>query len=227
MKTAFITGSGRSGRTGRYLADDLAAHGALPVLHCLEGASDARRAVAELTGLGLASFWVQGDLCVPAEVARVRDEVLRRAGNLDWLVHAVGSYRGRVRATNFDSAVLVCEAFLPHLSQGGRILLFGAAGLGTGSEANPSDGEYLRAKKDLLRYMRELALRVVRRGITVNMISPGEMEYSVVERRDLPLGRRIRPDELCRACRFLLDDGSAAITGQNLEVAGGLDLLPS
>lgn len=214
------------GRSGNHLARFLAFRGIRPILHYLSAEADARRTLEELHPAGIASYAVQGDLSKTADVERIYAEISSRRDPPSMLVHTVGSYTGNVRSSNLDSAVLVCERFLPMIeaSGRGRILLFGAAGINRNPEPGEGDSQYMRAKKELLRYCRDLARRSCGRNTTVNMISPGEMEYSIRPFSSLPMGRRVRPEELCHACLFLLGPEAESITGQNLEISGGFNL---
>jgi NAD(P)-dependent dehydrogenase (short-subunit alcohol dehydrogenase family) len=76
--------------------------------------------------------------------------------------------------------------------------------------------------------MRSLALELAPLGIRVNTVSPGQLENSVdlphdISRR-VPLGRAGRADEVAEAVVWLASDRASYVTGQDLEVAGGLML---
>jgi 3-oxoacyl-[acyl-carrier protein] reductase len=73
-----------------------------------------------------------------------------------------------------------------------------------------------------------LAATEARHKITVNMVSPGVLEDSVCPTpiEEMPLGRYGTYDDVLRPIRFLLEDGSEALTGSNLHVGGGWNIAP-
>jgi acetoacetyl-CoA reductase len=93
---------------------------------------------------------------------------------------------------------------------------------------------YAAAKAGILGFTKSLAQEVVRKGITVNAISPGYVQTDMVMaiRQDvrekilaeIPAGRLARPEEIADAVAFLASEKSAYITGTNLAVNGGLHM---
>jgi len=93
---------------------------------------------------------------------------------------------------------------------------------------------YASAKAGLLGFTKSLAQEVVRKGITVNAISPGYVQTDMVMaiREDvrqkivseIPAGRLARPEEIADAVAFLVSEQAAYITGANLSVNGGLHM---
>lgn len=156
----------------------------------------------------------------------MREKIQRRTSHIDALVHCVGNYFTNVFPTNVRSAHLACThlgSLIPRQSTG-RIILFGAAGIE--NRNSPWSQEYTDAKRELLQYMRQLAIKLAPQKITVNMISPGVMDYSITHKEvALPTGRYVSIEDIAALCTFLLGPGAAAqITGQNIEVAGGYGL---
>ena len=93
---------------------------------------------------------------------------------------------------------------------------------------------YAAAKAGILGFTKSLAQEVVRKGVTVNAVSPGYVQTDMVMaiRQDvrekilaeIPAGRLARPEEIADAVAFLASEGSAYITGTNLAVNGGLHM---
>ncbi|MEL6349118.1 MAG: SDR family oxidoreductase [Myxococcota bacterium] len=219
---ALITGSGHLGRTGNNLARTFAEQGIQPILHYRSSGDGAQRTLDELD---VDTFAVQGDLTRPGVAQRIVDEIQDRVGGLEIVVHPIGNYNRLIWETNVDSAKAIAQAALPLLLKAdyGRIVFFGAAGIERPEKAGYAP-DYQDAKRALLRYARALAVDHIAQGVTVNMVSPGEMTYSILDAITMPLGRAVTPDELARAVMFFIDPQAGAVTGQNLEVAGGLHL---
>lgn len=221
-----ITGSGKKGRTGHGLALHLAGQGHIPILHSFSSGQEAEqtRLLLQRT-FEVHTFAVNGDLTSEVDLLAMRGKIQSRTTRIDALVHCVGNYFTDVLATNVNSAHLVCRhlgsLIPPHAA--GRIILFGAAGIE--HSKSPWSQEYTDAKRQLLEYMRHLAIQLAPHGITVNMISPGIMSYSITHQEvKLPTNRFVQIEDVASLCEFLLGPGATQITGQNIEVAGGYAL---
>jgi len=93
---------------------------------------------------------------------------------------------------------------------------------------------YAAAKAGILGFTKSLAQEVVRKGVTVNAVSPGyvQTDMTAAIRDDvrekivaqIPAGRMAMPDEIAEAVAFLASDKAAYITGTNLSVNGGLHM---
>ncbi|HLU39060.1 MAG TPA: SDR family oxidoreductase [Planctomycetota bacterium] len=211
------------------------------------GLSGIGRAVVEALGPERCTVWSRRtgvDATDEAQVARAAAEVLREGA--PWgLVHTVGDFDeraaldtdlGAMRAmldSNLTTAVLVTRALVPAMveARGGRVVLFGAAGLG-GQSAFRRAPAYYAAKAALLTWMRALAADLAPSGVTVNMISPGLIRHATSHAASqermagrVPAGRVGEPRDILGAVRFLLSAESAYVTGTNLDVDGGLALV--
>jgi len=129
--------------------------------------------------------------------------------------------------TNLDAPFHLTQLLVDRMPPGSSIVAIGY--VGTGKLAGTvRTGAYSISKTGLLVLVRSLALELGPRGIRVNMVSPGQLENSVdlpedISRR-VPLGRAGRVDEIAGAVAWLASDKAAYVTGQELEVAGGLML---
>jgi acetoacetyl-CoA reductase len=93
---------------------------------------------------------------------------------------------------------------------------------------------YASAKAGILGFTKSLAQEVVRKGVTVNAVSPGYVQTDMVMairddvrekiEAEIPAGRFATPDEIADAIAFLASEGSGYITGTNLAVNGGLHM---
>lgn len=134
--------------------------------------------------------------------------------------------------SNVMSFVRSARSVLPAMAANGagRVLVFGVAGLTTGT-AKARAPVYFAAKAALLECVRALARDFAEAGICINMISPGAIAHAdshaasqarVASR--IPAGRLGRPDDFVGLVRFLLSESSAYVTGQDIAVDGGLAL---
>ncbi len=155
-----------------------------------------------------------GDLSTPDGTS----EFLTRLPQVSGLVNNVGPFEGEWNSlfqVNFFAARELSETLQPQ-----TIVNIGVSGLEHGGMARAT--AYGCAKAALLFYTRSLAKRWASRGATVNMVSPGYMENSLVEPDVLPMGRLARLEEVAEAVVYLFSPAARYITGQNLEIAGGL-----
>lgn len=131
------------------------------------------------------------------------------------------------------SIVNICRAFIPNMIKRkyGRIL-FMLTKYTTDNPAKFQSG-YTTIKYALMGLMRSLAVEYIDRGITVNGVSPGMMETKFLSdipemivkmnAEDNPLKRNLCIQEVIPTIKYILSDDGAAITGQNIEISGGLD----
>ena len=94
---------------------------------------------------------------------------------------------------------------------------------------------YSAAKAGMHGFTKALAQEVVRKGVTVNTISPGyvatemtraikpEILQSIVDQ--IPMGRMARPDEIAGLIAYLVSEEASYITGANLSINGGLHMM--
>jgi len=202
---------------------------------------DATLAAINAAGVSAAAAQIDflGD---SAAVETALANVVAQHGPFDTLVHAVGPLvvKRFERATlrdyreifegNVRSAVLAARATLPAMRAAGfgRIVFFGMVG---SSETRPFRGFtlYQAAKSALVAFARCLALEEAGHGITVNVVSPGDIRDKALDRaRALqrearnPRGRPGTYEDVADAVLFLIAPQRDFITGTVIEVTGGL-----
>jgi enoyl-[acyl-carrier protein] reductase III len=251
-KKALITGGSRG--IGRGIALKLAEGGAQIAVHYFRNKEAAQATLEKVRALGSNGFLVQADVCKPEEVRRLFQQVRSEFSSLDVLVsnarpEASMFYEAPMDITldKWDTAMdSQAKAFLvavreavPLMSNGGRIIAISFAPGGRFGSWQPwvAMGAAKAAMEVLVRYF---AVALAQRGITVNTISPGWVEDSVLnslpeafqtgirewqERGWTPMGRLGTPADIGNAVALICSPEAAWITGQLIDVDGGASLV--
>src|ERR1700739_2962894 len=191
-KKALVTGSSRG--IGRGIALKLAERGAQVAIHYYRNQGAAQATLEKIRGFGSNGFLVQAEICRPDEIRRIFQQVRAEFGALDIFVsnartEAPTFYEAPMEITldKWDTAVdSQAKAFLvavreaaPLMSKGGRIVAITFAPGGRFGSWQPwvAMGAAKAAMETIVRYF---AVALASRGITVNTISPGWIEDSVL-----------------------------------------------
>ncbi len=249
---ALITGSSRG--IGRGIALKLAAQGVRIGLHYYRNESAANDTLSAIRKSGSDGFLLQADIRRPEEVQRIFVETRKQFGKLDIFVsnarpEAAEFFQPPMAITlqQLDAALdSQVKAFLigareasALMSNGGRIIaLTYAQGSRTGGLLPwVGMGSAKAAMESLVRYF---AVALARRGITVNAISPGWTEDSVLnslpdpvqnlirdwhQRGWTPMGRLGTPEDIGNAVALFCSEQAGWITGQVIYADGGASLM--
>lgn len=235
-----ITGASRG--IGRACAEVLAEAGAKTVI-AARSAEALARAAAELGARGLAVFPIQLDVADHARVKTAVAEILARFGKIDILVNNAGIVRDnlvvRMKKEEWDEVLAVnltgtfhcTREVLPSMirQRYGRIINVASV---VGLMGNPGQANYVASKAAIIGFTKAVAREVASRNITVNAVAPGFIETEMtlgiggaareqlLER--IPLGRIGSQKEVAWAVKFLASDEASYITGEVLNVNGGM-----
>lgn len=186
-----------------------------------------------------------GDVADYDAMGKMVAAIEREHGAVDILVNCAGITRDStfrkmtpeqwraVLATNLDSVFNVTRHVIDGMMERGwgRVVNISSVNAVRGQFGQTN---YAAAKAGILGFTKSLAQEVVKKGVTVNAISPGYVQTEMVMaiREDvrqkivaeIPAGRLAMPEEVADAVAFLASENAAYITGTNLSVNGGLHM---
>ena len=242
-KIAVVTGASRG--IGRAIAIELAARGALVVVNYSGSESRAMEVKQEITAQGgKADVW-QCDVSDYGACEAFMQGVIQKYGRIDILINNAGITRDgllmkmseedfdRVLDVNLKGAFNCCKAAVPAMCKArwGRIVNMSSI---SGLHGNVGQVNYAASKAGIVGLTKSLAREVAPRGVTVNAVAPGfivtDMTDAVPEKvkesvlGNIPERRFGQPSEVASLVAFLASDDAAYITGQAIEIDGGLAL---
>lgn len=240
-KIAIVTGAAMG--IGAGIADLFAGSGATVYLLDLDGAKAEERA-AEIRARGGKAGAFACDVSKRETVAAAVDEIARRHGRIDVLINNAGIYPRRyfmemteaewdqMQDINLKSIFHICQLVLPHMipQRSGKIVNISSVTFFMGPQKLT---HYVAAKGGVIGFTRVLSREMGEHNIHVNCVTPGaiktEGEIVHANPADIEdimqrqcLHRRLFPLDIAQVCLFLSTPMSDGMTGQNLNVDGGL-----
>lgn len=238
-KRIVVTGSSRG--IGAGLARELAKLGARVAVTYSSSSASAEKVLSELPGEG--HMLLALNVADAASVEKGFEQILEKFGGIDGLVNNAGITKDQllmrmkdedfdqVIATNLRGAYLCTKAVMRPMmkARAGSIVNISSV---VGQMGNPGQSNYSASKAGLEGFTRSVAQEIASRNIRVNAVAPGFIVTDMTDALDekqkeaiqskIPLQRLGSVEDIAHAVAFLLSDASPYITGQVLQVNGGL-----
>ncbi len=240
-KVALITGASRG--IGRSIAITFARQGANVAFTYLSSVEKGQALVAELEAFGIKAKGYRSDASDFTQAENLVNEVIADFGAMDILVNNAGITRDgllmRMSEDQWDEVIRVNLKSVFNLTKaatkpmmkaksGSIINLTSVVGI----SGNAGQTNYSASKAGIIGFTKSVALELGSRNIRSNAIAPGFIETEMTHelnaasieewKKSIPLKRGGQPDEVADACVFLASDMSRYITGQVLQVDGGM-----
>ena len=240
-KGAVVTGGSRG--IGRAVAEALAAEGAtVAVIYAgnIKAAEDTVRTIEEAGGK---AFAVQCDVADEAAVTDMVKMVHEKLGTIDVFVNNAGITRDgllmRMKREDWDAVlstnltgVYNCTKAVTKImmkQRSGSIINMTSV---VGETGNAGQANYAAAKAGVIGFTKSVAKELASRNIRVNAVAPGCIDTDMTDVlsdavkeemiKSIPLGRTAAPEEVAQAVVFLASQKAGYITGQTLNVDGGM-----
>ena len=240
-KTALVTGASKG--IGRAIALKFAAQGANVAFTYLSSVEQGQALEAELSALGVKARGYRSDASDFAQADKLINDVVAEFGTLDILVNNAGITMDnllmrmteeswdRIMSVNLKSCFnTVKAACKPMMKQrGGSIINMTSV---VGLKGNAGQANYAASKAGIIGFTKSVALELGSRNIRANAVAPGFIETEMTAKLDekvvqtwrdaIPMKRGGTASEVADACVFLACDLSSYVTGQVIEVNGGM-----
>ena len=240
-KVAIVTG-GATG-IGQGIARTLAELGATVIINYNSSASAAQALVDEINNNGGIADCIQANVAKFDDAAKLINYVIEKYSKIDILVNNAGITADnlimRMSEDDFDRVINVnlkgtwncCKHALKHMTKArvGRIINISSV---TALVGNAGQSNYAASKAGIIGLTKSLAREVAKRNITVNAIAPGFITTKMTEvlsedlvtqmLSSIPLGRLGNVNDVSQLVAFLASDNSNYITGQVINIDGGM-----
>ncbi len=240
-KTAIITGGSRG--IGKGIVEVFASHGANVAFTYSSSAEAANALADEMSKRAVKAKAYKSDASSYEDAQKLAEEVMKEFGSIDILVNNAGITRDnllmRISEEDFDTVIEVNLKSVFNMTKAvqrtmlkqrkGSIINMSSV---VGIKGNAGQTNYAASKAGIIGFTKSVALELGSRNIRCNAIAPGFIETEMTGKLDenivqgwrnaIPLKRGGTPEDIAKACVFLASDLSDYVTGQVLNVDGGM-----
>lgn len=240
-KCALITGATRG--IGKQIAITLAKQGYNIALNYRKENEELENTKKEIEEIGVQVLAVKGDVANFENCENFVKQVIERFGQIDVLVNNAGITKdmllmrmkkedfGQVIDTNLVGTFNVTKNVVPYMmkARSGRIINISSV---VGISGNAGQTNYSASKAGIIGFTKSLAKEIASRNILVNAVAPGFIETNMTDvlkddvkqeiAKNIPLKRMGTTQDVANVVKFLASDDSSYITGQVINVDGGM-----
>ena len=240
-KVALVTGGSRG--IGREIAIELARHGASVAISYVNNEEKAVEVVKEIQKFSVKGMCIKADVSKEEEVKKLVDAIKDELGTIDILVNNAGINRDtlliRMNTQEWDQVIdtnlkgtylctrLVAKDMIK--KRYGKIINIASV---AGVAGNYGQANYSASKAGVIGFTKAVAKALASRGINVNAVAPGLIETDMTQAlkeevketliKSVPMGRLGSPKDVANLVVFLASDKSDYITGQTINIDGGM-----
>jgi len=240
-KVALVTGSSRG--IGRAIAIELANVGINIVVNNSKNPQEGLEVVKEIKKMGQHAVYIQADVSDPKQVENMVKRIINEFGRIDILVNNAGIIMdkklenmdieqwNKVISVNLTGTFNCTKAVIKYMKKqgGGKIVNISSI---VGEIGNFGQSNYAASKGGVIAFTKTVAKEYAKYGITVNAVAPGFIKTKMLEGipeeimrkilEQIPLRRLGEPEEVAKLVRFLVSDDANYITGQVININGGM-----
>lgn len=238
-KPALITGASRG--IGKEIAIKFAENGAYVGINYVSNDKGAKETLKIIKDNGGDGILLKGDVSRPKDVEDIVKTFIEKTGKIDIVVNNAGIYNrsyfkdlsyekwNEVLSINLTGCFNLSKEVIPHMKNGSKIIFISSQ---LALKGSTHGADYATSKAGILGLMRSLALELADKKINVNAVAPGTIDTDLIANytekqrqqriQEIPLKRLGTPEDIANTCLFLASDFSDYITGETINVNGGL-----
>lgn len=240
-KVTFITGATRG--IGKQIAIEFAKDGYDIAFNYRKENEDLENVKKQIKELNVRCLPVKGDVSIFDDTANMVNQIINEFGKIDVLVNNAGITKDallmRMKKEDFEDVINVnlvgtfnvTKNVIPYMikQRSGRIINISSV---VGVSGNAGQTNYSASKAGIIGFTKSLAKEVASRNILVNAVAPGFIETQMTDvlkqevkeeiAKNIPLRRMGTPEDVANVVKFLAGEQSSYITGQVINVDGGM-----